>query len=211
MISLSILFSGRCSNALSILNNIVFNKLNFKVKNIVCNKKDAPGINLIKECGFIPKILDINSYIDKTKYNIELGKILNPEDNDLLLLCGYMSKLPDHIIKSYNGNVINIHPSLLPKYKGLNTHKNVIFNKDKFHGCTTHYVTNNIDCGPIIAQFRIPVESSDDEISIAKKLLPNEHKLYFNTLKFIERGKLNLLDNEIFFDGKLLKDPIRFT
>ena len=74
MISLSILFSGRGSNALSILNNIVINKLNFKVKNVVCNKKDAPGIEQIKERGFIPKILDIKSYIDKTKYNIELEK-----------------------------------------------------------------------------------------------------------------------------------------
>ena len=121
MISLSILFSGRGSNANSIINLIMKEKLNFKLKNIVCNNKDALGIKLIKKQNFDTKIVDIRSYKDKKQYNIDLERTLDPENNDLLVLCGYMHKLPNHIINSYHGNIINIHPSILPKYKGLDT------------------------------------------------------------------------------------------
>ena len=211
MISLSILFSGRGSNANSIINLIMKKKLNFKLKNIVCNNKGALGIKLIKKQKFDIKIVDIRSYKDKNQYNIDLERALDPENNDLLLLCGYMSKLPNHIINSYHGNIINIHPSILPKYKGLDTHARVIANKDKIHGCSTHFVTSDIDCGPIIAQCFLPVEDIDDSSSVAEKLLPLEHKLYFHTLKLIEEKRINLFNNKVVHDGTILDHPIKYT
>ncbi len=208
--SISILFSGRGTNADSILNNIVNGKLNLKVKIIICNKKNALGIKMFEKYSFKNKVLDIDSYADKKTYNLDLEKALNPEFNEYLILCGYMSKIPNHIIQAYNGNVINIHPSLLPKYKGLNTHQKVIDNKDKIHGCSTHFVTNNIDEGPVIAQYQLQVSKNDNALSVSEKLLPLEHKLYFKTLKMIENRIIYLRDNKIMHFDRFLKEPFVF-
>ena len=116
MIKISILFSGRGSNAYSILKFILDNKLKFEVDNIICSNNEAEGIKVISKLNFNVKIIDKKSFASNDKYNSDLIKILNPKKNSLLLLCGYMNKVPENIIKSYNGNIINIHPSLLPKY-----------------------------------------------------------------------------------------------
>ena len=211
MITISILFSGRGTNANSILNCVLNKKLNVKIKIIICNNKDAIGIKMLEKYNFKNKIIDMSSYANKEKYNIELENILDPKDNEYLILCGYMSKIPDHLIQAYNGNIINIHPSLLPKYKGLDTHEKVINNRDKNHGCSTHFVTSNIDEGPIIAQYCLPVDEDDTALSISKKLLPLEHKLYYRTLKMIEEKRIYLRDNKIIFDGEFLNEPILYN
>ena len=211
MITISILFSGRGTNANSILNCVLNKKLNVKIKIIICNNKDAIGIKMLEKYNFKNKIIDMSSFANKEKYNIELENILDPKYNEYLILCGYMSKIPDHLIQAYNGNIINIHPSLLPKYKGLDTHEKVINNRDKNHGCSTHFVTSNIDEGPIIAQYCLPVDEDDTALSISKKLLPLEHKLYYRTLKMIEEKRIYLRDNKIIFDGEFLNEPILYN
>ena len=211
MIKISILFSGRGSNAYSILKFILDNKLKFEVDNIICSNNEAEGIKVISKLNFNVKIIDKKSFVSNDKYNSDLIKILNPKKNSLLLLCGYMNKVPENIIKSYNGNIINIHPSLLPKYKGLYTHDKVIANKDLYHGCTTHYVTNDIDCGPLIAQYKIPVNRTDDSSSVAKRLLVVEHILYYKTLKMIENKDIKLENNKIYYKHNILDEPIFFS
>ena len=211
MIKISILFSGRGSNAYSILKFILDNKLKFEVDNIICSNNEAEGIKVISKLNFNVKIIDKKSFVSNDKYNSDLIKILNPKKNSLLLLCGYMNKVPENIIKSYNGNIINIHPSLLPKYKGLYTHDKVIENKDLYHGCTTHYVTNDIDCGPLIAQYKIPVNRTDDSTSVAKRLLAVEHILYYKTLKMIENKDIKLENNKVYYKNNILDDPIFFS
>lgn len=211
MRKISILFSGRGSNAYSILKFIQDNKLKFEVSNIICNNNEADGIKIIKKLKFNVKIINKKLYDDIDRYNSDLRNMLNPEKDSLLLLCGYMNKVPEHIIKSYNGNIINIHPSLLPKYKGLYTHDKVIANKDLYHGCTTHFVTNDIDCGPLIAQYKIPINKTDDSVSIAKKLLVVEHILYYKTLKMIQNEDIKLENNKVYFKDSILNDPIFFS
>ena len=120
-------------------------------------------------------------------------------------------KIPDEIIKSYFGNIINIHPSLLPRYKGLNTHEKVILNNDTVHGCTTHYVTTNIDDGPIIAQSSISVLKNDTPEKIASRLLSVEHKLFYNTLKLVENNYIKLKNKKILYKGNILQKPIIFN
>lgn len=211
MNKISLLFSGRGSNAYSILKLVIENKLNFKINKIICNNKDATGIKKIIKLNLDVIIIDKKLYNDNVKYSSDLLSILNPDKDDLLLLCGYMNKISCSIIDAYNGNVVNIHPSLLPKYKGLNTHKKVISNKELNHGCTTHYVNKDIDCGPIIAQYMIPVENNDDSESIAEKLLDVEHTLFYKTLKMIEESDIKLKNNLVFYKGKALKEPIIFS
>ena len=208
MKSVSILFSGRGSNAKSIIELILENKLNFKIKKVICNNLNSQGSKDIKNYNINFNIIDCKYYDNLTKYNLELKAQLSPEKNDYLLLCGYMKKIPESIINAYNGNVINIHPSILPKYKGLNTHEKVISNMDSHHGCTTHFVTNDIDCGPIIAQHIILVNDYDDASSIANKLLKFEHQLFYKTLKMIELGTLEYKNKKIYYNNKILTSPI---
>ena len=211
MLKISIIFSGRGSNACSILKFIIENKLKFIVKNIICNNKEADGINKIIKLGFNVRIIDKKLYNNIDKYNSDLYSILQPEKDDLLLLCGYMNKIPKDIINLFNGNIINIHPSLLPKYKGLHTHDKVISNKDLYHGCTTHYVTEDIDCGPLIAQYKIPVMQFDNSATIAKRLLQVEHILYYKTLKMIENNDIKLKNKIIYYKNNILEEPILFN
>ena len=211
MRKISILFSGRGSNAYSILKFILDNKLKFEVDNIICNNIKAEGIKVISKLKLNVKIIDKKSFSTNDKYNSDLIKILNPKKDSLLLLCGYMNKVPENIIMSYNGNIINIHPSLLPKYKGLYTHDKVIENKDLYHGCTTHYVTNDIDCGPLIAQYKIPVDRTDNSVSVAKKLLAVEHILYYKTLKMIENEDIKLENNKVYYKNNALDEPLFFS
>ena len=211
MIKISIIFSGRGSNACSILKFIIENKLKFIVKNIICNNEEADGINKISKLGFNVRIIDKKLYDNIDKYNSDLHSILQPEKDNLLLLCGYMNKIPKDIINLFNGNIINIHPSLLPKYKGLHTHDKVISNKDLYHGCTTHYVTEDIDCGPLIAQYKIPVMQFDNSVTIAKRLLQVEHILYYETLKMIENNDIKLKNKIIYYKNNILEEPILFN
>tara|TARA_Y100000389_G_scaffold134694_1_gene132142 strand:+ start:1560 stop:2195 length:636 start_codon:yes stop_codon:yes gene_type:complete len=211
MLKISIIFSGRGSNACSILKFIIENKLKFIVKNIICNNKEADGINKISKLGFNVRIIDKKLYDNIDKYNSDLHSILQPEKDNLLLLCGYMNKIPKDIINLFNGNIINIHPSLLPKYKGLHTHDKVISNKDLYHGCTTHYVTEDIDCGPLIAQYKIPVMQFDNSVTIAKRLLQVEHILYYETLKMIENNDIKLKNKIIYYKNNILEEPILFN
>ena len=208
MKSVSILFSGRGSNAKSIIELILNKKLNFKIKKVICNNMHSKNVNDIKKYDIDFSIIDYMSYDNLDKYNLELEKKLSAKKNDYLLLCGYMKKVPETIINAYSGNVINIHPSILPKYKGLNTHEKVINNMDSRHGCSTYFVTNNIDCGPIIAQYIISVNNDDNAISIAERLLKFEHKLYYKTLKMIELDTIKYKNKDIYYNNKILTKPI---
>ena len=127
------------------------------------------------------------------------------------IIIAYILSIVWGFIRNFHSKIINIHPSLLPKYPGLNTHKKVILNKDKYHGCSTHFVNDEIDCGPIIAQYKISVEIDDDETSIAEKLLKREHILYYKTLKMIENQEILLRDNKVLHNGSVLRNPIVFT
>ena len=211
MRKISILFSGRGSNAYSILKFIIENKLKFTISNIICNNKEAGGIKRINELGIDVKIIDKKLYDNIDIYNSDLEQALHPDKDRLLFLCGYMNKIPGYIIESYDGNIINIHPSLLPKYEGLNTHDKAIANNDLYHGCTTHYVTKDIDCGPLIAQYKIPITNSDNSESIAKKLLPIEHILYYKTIKMIENNDIKLENNKVYYKNSILEKPIFFS
>ena len=118
--------------------------------------------------------------------------------------------IPPEIIKELNSRIINIHPSLLPKYKGLNTHKRVLENKEAYHGCTVHQVNEGIDSGKLIAQYKIKIYDNDNEETLSKRLLLKEHILYSKVLEEIIGEKLIINENEIFYKNSLLNKPMLF-
>ena len=180
--NIAIFISGRGSNLQSIINYSLKNKTNYNVKIVISNKQKAKGLSIAKKNG-------IKNYFMNFTKSRKLGNlVLNDlKKNNIKLVClaGFMRILPDYFIKSYNGKIINIHPSLLPKYKGLNTHKKVIKNKEKFTGCTVHYVNKYLDSGRIISQKKIKINSKDTEKTIEKKVLKIEHKIYPLTINKI--------------------------
>ena len=144
------------------------------IKLIISSNKKAKGLNFAKIYKIPYLVLNLNNQLNLT---LSLNKL---KENNISLIClaGYMKVLKKKFIEKYNGKIINIHPSLLPKYKGLNTHSRAIENKDRFSGCTVHYVTKKLDSGKIIMQKKIKITKKDNPTTLAKKVLIQEHKLY---------------------------------
>ena len=173
--NIAVFISGRGSNLKSIIKYSKQKKTHYNVKVVISNKKKVNGLLIAKKYNIK------NYFIDFTKSK-RLGnkviKILKKENIDLICLAGFMKILPTYFIKVYNGKIVNIHPSLLPKYKGLNTHKRVISNGEKFTGCTVHFVNRYLDSGKIIFQKKIRITREDNAKSVEKKVLSIEHKIY---------------------------------
>ena len=174
-INIAVFISGRGSNLLSIIKNSLKKKSFFKVSLVLSNKKDIKGLQVAKKYNIKTLVLDFTKSKTKEKEVINILKI-----NQIKLIClaGFMKILSKNFITLFKGKIINIHPSLLPKYKGLNTHEKVINNKDKYTGCTVHFVTKKLDSGKIILKKKIEVKKNDNKVSIKKKVLKMEHKAY---------------------------------
>ncbi len=181
-IETAVFISGNGSN----LNNLI--KFSFKknspisIKLVISNKKNALGLKFADQKKIEKKIINFkNEKLAEKK----ILKFLLTKKIKLICLAGFMKVLSKNFIKKFNGKIINIHPSLLPKYKGLNTHKKAIENNDKFAGCSVHFVTAKLDSGKIIMQKKIKIQKRDTIYSLAKKVLKKEHLLYPAAIKKI--------------------------
>ena len=174
-LNIAVFISGRGSNLRSIILDSLKKNSVYKVKIVISNKKKAKGLLLAKKKGIRNYIVN---FTKSKKLGLEVLRKLNKNKIKLVCLAGFMKIVPSYFIKQYKGKIINIHPSLLPKYKGLDTHKRVILNKEKFTGCTVHYVNKLLDSGKIIIQEKISIKKKDTVQSIKKKVLKLEHKIY---------------------------------
>ena len=179
-IDTAIFISGSGSNLNSIIKNSLKKNFPIKISLVISNNKNAYGINYAKNNKIKFKI--INS---KKMINFESKTLIILKKNNIKLIClaGFMKVLSDKFIKDFKYKILNIHPSLLPKYKGLNTHKRVLKNKEKFSGCTVHYVTNKLDSGRVILQKKVRIIKTDNEKTLRKKILKIEHLLYPKAIK----------------------------
>ncbi len=176
----SVFISGRGTNLKSIINFSKRKSSPFKVVLIITNNKNAKGINFAKKNKI--KYLFVNY---KNKKNAESKILINLKNNNISFIClaGFMKILSKKIINTYKNKILNIHPSLLPKYKGLNTHKRVIKNKEKFTGCTVHLVNSKLDEGKIILQKKVRILKKDNENSLSKRVLKIENLIYPRAIK----------------------------
>jgi formyltetrahydrofolate-dependent phosphoribosylglycinamide formyltransferase len=179
-IDTAIFISGSGSNLNSIIKNSLKKNFPIKISLVISNNKNAYGINYAKNNKIKFKI--INS---KKMINFESKTLIILKKNNIKLIClaGFMKVLSDKFIKDFKYKILNIHPSLLPKYKGLNTHKRVLKNKEKFSGCTVHYVTKKLDSGRVILQKKVRIIKADNEKTLRKKILKIEHLLYPKAIK----------------------------
>ena len=173
-IKTAIFISGTGSNLKSLIKFSKLKKSPIIIKTIISNNSKAKGLQYSKIYKIKKKIFDFKNYSSDKKVINELKK----NNIDLICLAGFMKILSKSFIKSFKGKIVNIQPSLLPKYKGLNTHERAIKNKDKYSGCTVHFVNSKLDSGKIINQKKVIINKFDTPKTLAKKILIQEHKLY---------------------------------
>ena len=174
-IDVAVFISGNGSNLKSLIKYSLKKNSKFKISLIISNKLDAKGLNYAKKFKIKKKIVNFFNVSNAEK---NILSQLKKNKIDLICLAGFMKILSINFIKSFNSKIINIHPSLLPKYKGLNTHQRAIDNKDKYSGCTVHYVNSRLDSGKIILQKKVKIFKNDTLKSLSKRVLKHEHLLY---------------------------------
>ena len=174
-INTAVFISGNGSNLKNLIKFSLSKKSPIKIKFVVSNKKNAKGLKYPKKFKIDFKVY---SFLNKSKSEKRILKDLENKKIELICLAGFMKVLSKNFIKKFGPKILNIHPSLLPKYKGLNTHKRVIENKEKFSGCTVHYVNSNLDSGKIILQKKVRVRKNENYKMLEKKILKQEYILY---------------------------------
>tara|TARA_B100000401_G_C52673629_1_gene656190 strand:+ start:194 stop:772 length:579 start_codon:yes stop_codon:yes gene_type:complete len=178
----AVFISGKGSNLKNLIRYSRIKTYPFSVDLILSNTIKAKGLKYSNVFNIEKKVI---KYDKKIKTDNKILKVLKKKKIKLICLAGFMKILSKNFIKRFDGKIINIHPSLLPKYKGLNTHQRVIKNKEKFSGCSVHYVNSKLDSGKIILQRRVKISIKDDHISLAKKVLKIEHLIYPAAIKKI--------------------------
>ena len=186
-LNISIFISGRGSNLLSLIKYSKIKKSKIKINLIISNNKLSKGLEFAKKNKIKYHVIN---YSKKKQAELKILKYLRKNKVDLICLAGFMKILSSDFIRKFKNPILNIHPSLLPKYKGLNTHRKAIKNKDKYSGATVHFVTPKLDSGKIILQRKVKILKVDTEKTLAKKILKIEHKLYPAAIeKFLNKSK----------------------
>ena len=198
-----ILISGHGSNLQSLIVNA--KKIDLEICSVISNKRDAFGLRRAEVANIESHFVNPSLFNSKDDFDKELISIIDELDVNLIVLAGYMKILSSEFISHFSGKILNIHPSLLPKFPGLNTHQKAIDAEVKYHGASVHFVTEELDGGPVISQEIVEVDSKDTEYSLAQKVLEKEHILYPKVIHWYTQNRLKLINkNCITFDGKIL-------
>ena len=179
-----------------------------EIKAVISNKATAKGLERAKQAGITTHIIAHQDYPDRESYDRELSKVIDSHSAQLVVLAGFMRILSHWFVAEYEGRLINIHPSLLPKFKGLNTHQQALDANEVIHGATVHFVTPELDGGPLILQAKVTIEATDTAESLAQRVLVKEHIIYPKAIKWIALGRVEMTDGKTFIDGKVLNSPI---
>ncbi|MCK5648053.1 MAG: phosphoribosylglycinamide formyltransferase [Gammaproteobacteria bacterium] len=195
-----VLISGGGSNLQSIIDGIADKTLNARLCAVISNKADAYGIERAKKAKIPTEIIDHKQYDSRESFDAELTQCIEKYQPQLIVLAGFMRILTDDFVNHFYGKMINIHPSLLPKYRGIHTHQRALEAGDDIHGLSIHYVSAELDGGPIILQKSVPVLEHDSEESLAQRVLEQEHIAYPQVIQWFSQGRLHLIDNQVIFD-----------
>jgi phosphoribosylglycinamide formyltransferase-1 len=182
--SLVILISGRGSNMQALV------EAGFAVKAVISNRADAAGLAWAAARGIATVTVDHKAFADREAFDTALAAAIDAHAPELVALAGFMRILTPGFVKHYAGRMLNIHPSLLPAFTGLDTHARALAAGVKLHGCTVHFVTPELDHGPIVIQAAVPVRADDDEAALAARVLAQEHRIYAQAVRWFGEGRL---------------------
>lgn len=207
MKSLVILISGRGSNMQALINA----QLPCRIAAVISNKPDAPGLAIAKMHGLETLALDQRSYTGREEFDAALAQAIDAHNPDLVVLAGFMRILGEDFVKRYQGKLINVHPSLLPSFPGLHTHKQALKEGVKIHGCTVHFVTAQLDRGPIIIQAAVQIMRDDTEETLAARVLEQEHRIYPEAVRWFIEDRLQLSNNGVDVRDAAFDDFVLFS
>jgi len=196
--SIVILISGRGSNMEALLDA----RLPARIAAVISNNPQARGLGTAQSRGIATAVVDHRAFPDRTAFDAALAAEIDRHRPDLVVLAGFMRILTEPFIARYRGRLINIHPSLLPTFTGLHTHRRALAAGVRIHGCTVHFVAPEVDSGPIIAQAAVPVLPGDTEEQLAARVLAEEHRIYPQAVRWFIEGKLKLEDGRVRIDDE---------
>ena len=205
-LSLAILLSGNGTNLQAIIDSIDSGQLKADIKIVISNNKDAFGLERAKINNIKNLSIDHKDFDDRESFDERLLKEVKQEKIDFIVLAGFMRILGTNFIRNFPNKILNIHPSLLPKYPGLNTHKKVLENKDKEHGVTVHLVDEGLDSGPIIGSMKLKVIDGEKESDLERRIHKIEHYIYPKILSEFQEGKISTTGNKIKIDEVFYKN-----
>jgi phosphoribosylglycinamide formyltransferase-1 len=203
-----VLISGRGSNLEAILDAIADGKLPVEVRAVISNRPDAPGLQRPALLGIRTIVVDHACYASRRAFEAVLQTTIDSFEPGLLVLAGFMRILAPEFVTHYRGHILNIHPSLLPEFPGLNTHQRVLDAGKRESGATVHFVTPEMDGGPAILQARVPVLAGDDADRLANRVLEQEHRIFPMAIRWFAAGRVRLdAAGQVIFDGAPLERP----
>lgn len=200
MTRIVVLISGRGSNMRAIIEACQNGTLNAEVVGVISNRPDAAGLDFAHEQNIKTEVLDHKAFKVRNDFDAQLQALIESFKPDLIALAGFMRILKPELVNHFLGRMVNIHPSLLPLYTGLNTHARVLEAGDKHHGASVHFVTAELDAGPVIAQSKVAVIQNDTEQNLAARVLDTEHELYIRALQLCVSGAARLVGKECYLE-----------
>jgi phosphoribosylglycinamide formyltransferase-1 len=207
-----ILISGRGSNLQSIIDAVANDALPVEIRAVISNRPAADGLQRATLAGITTAVIDHSLYSDRAAFDQALQQCIERFQPGLVVLAGFMRILTTGFVHHYRGRMLNIHPSLLPEFPGLNTHQRVLESGCKQHGASIHFVTAAVDGGPVVLQARVPVYQQDTVTTLAARVLEQEHRLYPLAIRWFAEQRLKLDDTgNAVLDGERLSDPVILT
>ncbi|MFU0920256.1 phosphoribosylglycinamide formyltransferase [Kluyvera sichuanensis] len=200
MKNIVVLISGSGSNLQAIIDACEQKRIPGTIRAVFSNKADAFGLERAREAGIPQHALAANQFASREAFDRELMHEIDAYAPDVVVLAGYMRILSAEFVQHYQGKLLNIHPSLLPKYPGLNTHRQALDNGDTEHGTSVHFVTEELDGGPVILQAKVPVFAGDDEAEITSRVQAQEHAIYPLVVSWFLNGRLKMQGNHAWLD-----------
>ncbi|MQT43370.1 MULTISPECIES: phosphoribosylglycinamide formyltransferase [unclassified Pseudomonas] len=199
-----VLLSGTGSNLQALIDSCAIKDSPARIRAVISNRADAYGLQRAKDASIDTRVLDHTAFEGREAFDAALIDVIDTFNPQLVVLAGFMRILSAGFVRHYQGRLLNIHPSLLPKYKGLHTHQRALEAGDSEHGCSVHFVTEELDGGPLVVQAIIAVESDDSPQSLAQRVHAQEHQIYPLAVRWFAEGRLSLDEQGALLDGQLL-------
>ena len=199
-----VLLSGTGSNLQALIDSHDVKGSPARIRAVISNRADAFGLQRAKDAGIETRVLDHTAFEGRQAFDAALVEIIDTFKPQLVVLAGFMRILSAEFVRHYQGRLLNIHPSLLPKYKGLHTHQRALEAGDREHGCSVHFVTEELDGGPLVVQAVTPVVLDDTPSSLAQRVHAQEHRIYPLAVRWFCEGRLSLTEQGALLDGHLL-------
>jgi phosphoribosylglycinamide formyltransferase-1 len=198
-----ILVSGRGSNLQAILDESRAGRLPIEIRAVISNNPQAAGLQRARDAGMATEVVNHREFRERADFDAALQRAIDRHRPQLVVLAGFMRILGEAFLRHYAGRLLNIHPSLLPAFKGLDTHARALAAGVRQHGASVHFVTNDLDGGPVIVQAAVPVRPDDTPDTLAARVLEQEHRIYPLAIRWCIEGRLTIRDGRVLLDGAI--------